>query len=163
MWPFRKKTDSAELLKARGNAQKASGDAQGAIASYRRALEISPGYLPALYNLGLTLHELSRLDEAERCFRRVIELDPLDAEALFHLGALLHKRSEPQEAAQMYRRALPRMPDNPHLWLALGTALAELPGQSEESIRCQREARRCLEQAIEARNCPIASSSRPSC
>jgi protein O-GlcNAc transferase len=149
VWPFRKKTDSAELLKTRGNAQKASGDAEGAIASYRRALDISPGYLPALYNLGLTLHERSRLDEAEGCFRRVIELDPVDAEALFHLGALLHKRSEPQEAAQMYRRALQRTPDNPHLWLALGTALAELPGQSEESIRCQREGRRRLEQAIE--------------
>ena len=149
MWPFRNKTDSAELLKTRGNAQKAGGDAEGAIASYRRALEISPGYLPALYNLGLILHELSRLDEAERCFRHVIELDPLDAEALFHLGALLHKRSEPQEAAQMYRRALRRTPDNPHLWLALGSALAELPGETGESIRCQREARRRLEQAIE--------------
>jgi predicted O-linked N-acetylglucosamine transferase (SPINDLY family) len=149
VWPFRKKTDSAELLKTLGNAQKASGDQEGAIESYRRSLAISPGYLPALYNLGLTLHELSRLDEAERSFRRVIELDPIDADALFHLGALLHKRSEPQEAAQMYRRALRRTPDNPHLWLALGAALGELPGETEESIRCLREARRCLEQAIE--------------
>jgi protein O-GlcNAc transferase len=168
VWPFRKRTDrvapasleelelavrleprSAELLKTLGNARKASGDPEGAIASYRRSLEISPDYLPALYNLGLTLHELSRLDEAERCFRRVIEFDPTDAEALFHLGTLLHKRSELQEAAQIYRRALQRAPDNPHLWLALGAALGELPGESEESVRCLREARRCLEQAVE--------------
>jgi predicted O-linked N-acetylglucosamine transferase (SPINDLY family) len=140
---------NAELLKTLGNAKKASGDSEGAIASYRRSLEISPHYLPALYNLGMTLHEMFRLDEAERCFRRVLELDPVDADALFHLGALLHKRSELEEAAQIYRAALRRAPDNPHLWLALGAALAEQPGQIEESIRCLREARRCLAQAIE--------------
>src|SRR4030081_1177694 len=117
-----------------GNAQKASGDREGAIASYRRSLEISPGYLPALYNLGLTLHELSRLDEAEHCFRRVVELDPIDADALFHLGALRHRRAEPQEAARMYRRALRRTPDNPHLWLALAAALGELPEEAGGSV-----------------------------
>jgi predicted O-linked N-acetylglucosamine transferase (SPINDLY family) len=168
VWPFRKRTDkvapaslaelelavrldprSAELLKTLGNARKARGDREGAIASYRRSLEVSPDYLPALYNLGLILHETFRLEEAERCFRRVVELDPIDADALFHLGALLHKRSAPQEAALMYRRALRRSPDNPHMWLALGAALGELPGEAEESIRSQREARRCLEQAIQ--------------
>jgi protein O-GlcNAc transferase len=149
VWPFRKKTDSAEVLKALGNARKARGDAAGAIESYRRALEVSPDYLPALYNLGLILHETFRLEEAEHCFRRVLELDPIDADALFHLGALLHKRSALQEAAQMYRRALLRAPDNPHLWLAMGAVLGELPGQTEESIRSLREGRRCLERAIE--------------
>jgi predicted O-linked N-acetylglucosamine transferase (SPINDLY family) len=149
VWPFRKKADSAEALKSLGNARKARGDVAGAIASYRRSLEVSPDYLSALYNLGLILHETFKLDEAERCFRRVVELDPIDADALFHLGSLLHKRSELQEAAQMYRRALQRTPENPHLWIALGAALGELPGEAEESVRCQREARRCLEQAIE--------------
>ena len=113
---------NAEYLKNLGNARKASGDLEGAAASYRRSLEIATDYSPSHYNLGLALSEMGRLEEAERHFRRVYELDPNDADTLFHLGALLADRSLFAESAQAYRQALHLTPDNPYLWMGLGLA-----------------------------------------
>ncbi len=130
--------DNAEFLKNLGNARKATGNLEGAVASYRRSLRVAPDYLPVLYNLGLTLHEMNRLDEAEQHFRRVHELDPRDADALFHLGALLSRRSRFPEAAEKYREALRLAPDNPYLWMHLGMACREVPGEAEDSVRSLR-------------------------
>jgi len=63
----------AEALKDLGNARKAAGDLQGAAEHYRSALRLAPGYIPALYNLGLVLRETGPLDEAERCFRAALQ------------------------------------------------------------------------------------------
>ncbi|HET9404682.1 MAG TPA: tetratricopeptide repeat protein [Burkholderiales bacterium] len=134
--------DNAEFLKSRGNAERALGNLQGAVESYRRSLEAAPEYLPALYNMGLVLREMNRLEEAESYFRRVHELDPRDPDALFHLGALLHRRSQFADAAKSYRLALELAPGNPHLWLYLGKTYGEIPAQLHEAIRCLRK---CLE------------------
>jgi protein O-GlcNAc transferase len=128
--------DNAELLKKLGNARKASGDSEGAIASYRRSLAVSPDYLPSLYNLGLILHEISRLDEAEECFRRVHDLDANDADALSHLASILANRSRFAETVEVCRKALCLAPENPYLWMHLGVALQEMPNRTEESVRC---------------------------
>lgn len=137
-------TESAEHFKSRGNAQKAAGDPEKAIESYRRALEIQSDYLPALYNLGLILHETDRLDEAEACFRRVIALDPTDSDALFHLGALLQRTMRFAEAADTFRAALRCAPDNPHLWMRLGDL--GISGNTPDSLR---EAAHCFDRAAE--------------
>src|SRR5436189_42832 len=49
-----------------------------ALACYRRAVELDPGYSAAHANLGLVLDRLKRPEEAKRSFRRAIELDPLN-------------------------------------------------------------------------------------
>ena len=86
--------ETARSLSASGNILKAAGNLEQAIASYRRSLALDPGYMPALYNLGLALHQSERLDEAERCFRQLVEADPADVDSLFHLGALLQRRGQ---------------------------------------------------------------------
>lgn len=133
---------NAELLNRLGNARKAAGEFEGAVASYRRSLEIASDYLPALYNLGLILRELNRAGEAEECFRRLHERDAHDTDALFHLGALLLNRSQFAEAAEIFRRALQLTPDNAYMWKELGIAYQEVPGRIEDSLRCLR---RCVE------------------
>jgi predicted O-linked N-acetylglucosamine transferase (SPINDLY family) len=131
--------EDAESLKTLGNARKAAGDLEGAAASYRRALELRPGYTTALYNLGLVLLDLGRPDEAEQAFRELHAIDPRDHETLFHLAALAADRARYAEAAQLYRDALALAPDNPYLWLGLALACRQLPGQMEESVRCLRK------------------------
>lgn len=132
----------AEALKREGNARKAEGDMERAVAAYRRSLELLPDYVPSLYNLGLVLREIRADEEAEGCFRRVCELDGQDADALFHLGSLLQQRSQFEEAAAALRRALDITPGNPNLWLFLGMALRQMPGQSQASADSLRK---CLE------------------
>jgi len=128
-----------EAAKNAGNASKAAGDLTQAAAHYRRALELKPDYLPALYNLGLVLHETNRLEEAEGLFRRAYALDPADADVLAHLGAVLCKRSSFDQAAQVFREALGLAPESPDLWLWLGRACLQIPGRREEAVRCLRQ------------------------
>jgi predicted O-linked N-acetylglucosamine transferase (SPINDLY family) len=127
--------DSAEANKIRGNEQKAAGYFEAAAASYRRALELEPGYLPARYNLGLVLRQMNQLEEAEAQFRAVIAADPHDAEALFHLAALLSAKSRYAEALQVFRDALQLTPENPNLWMALGQTHAQ-NGALDKVLRC---------------------------
>ena len=139
IWPLDRDPGNSEYHNSLGNARRAAGDLEGAVKSYRRALEIAPDHLPTLYNLGLVLSELKRPEESEPLFRRVHELDPGDADALFHLGSLLADGARSAEAVQAYRSALELTPDNPYLWMALGMAYQGVPGQMAESVRCLRK------------------------
>lgn len=102
---------SATSAKATGNLLRTAGDMETAISWYRRALDIEPDNLPALYNLGMALHEVGNYDEAEICFQRLLVIDPDDAEALFHLGALLFRRMRFNEAEELLQRAIRSRPD----------------------------------------------------
>lgn len=109
----------AEIHKALGNARKASGDLEGAMAAYGRALEVAPNYLPALYNVGLLLEQMNRLEDAERHFGRVHELYPEDVDVLMHLAALQSDRGAYGEAVRWYSEALKLAPENAALLMAL--------------------------------------------
>lgn len=102
-----------------------------------------PDYLPALYNLGLVLHESGRFDEAEACFRRLLALDPADVDSLFHLGALCQRNGRTAEAAETYRVALRHAPENVHLWMRLGEV-----GIAQFSERSLRDAADCFRRAL---------------
>ncbi|MGE5641010.1 MAG: tetratricopeptide repeat protein [Clostridia bacterium] len=115
-------TPEAEALKNEGNARKASGDPQGALEAYRRALALAPNYGAALYNAGLVLQEMGRPAEAEPHFRRLTELDSRDRDAWFRLGLVLAAQGRDAAAASAYRAALEIDPANPLLWLELGKA-----------------------------------------
>jgi protein O-GlcNAc transferase len=127
--------DAAETCKIQGNQQKAAGNFAAAVASYQRALEIDPGYLPARYNLGLVLHQMHRLQEAEAQFRLVIEANPRDTEALCHLGTLLSARGDHAEAVRRFDDALQLAPADPILWMSLGQTHA-LAGALDQTLRC---------------------------
>jgi predicted O-linked N-acetylglucosamine transferase (SPINDLY family) len=132
---------SAEAHKALGNARKAAGDLDGAMAAYRRALEIVPDYLPALYNIGLVLRQMNRMTDAERHFARVHALYPGDAEVLFHLAALHSSRGAYDEAVRMYLEARKLDPGNANLLLGLAHTYW-LKGALDRSLECCEAAAR---------------------
>ena len=115
-------TSEAEALKNRGNAQRAAGNLDEALACYRRALQADPDYGPALYNLGVVLQERGSFAEAEPCFARLRSLDPGDRDSIFRLGLVLAELARYAEAAQAFRDALALDPGNPLLWLRLAQA-----------------------------------------
>ena len=132
---------NALAYKQLGDASRATGDLQAAVASYRRAVELAPEHVPALYNLAVALRDLNQLGEAEKHFRRLHDIDPQDGDALFHLGTLLREQSRYVEAVPFLRLALRLRPDNALLWWNLGVALA--------NCREFGEARNCLEKAVQ--------------
>ena len=131
----------AETLKAAGNAQKAAGSPEDALDSYRRSLEAAPDYLPSLYNIGLVLRQMNRLEEAERQFRRIRSLDARDADAIFHLAALLAMRGRLDESMAMFGEVLRLTPENPYVWMGLAHTHT-LGGARDKAVECYATALR---------------------
>jgi tetratricopeptide (TPR) repeat protein len=71
---------------------------EGAIAAYRRAIELDPGLAKVHNNLGIALHAQGRVEEALAAFRRAIALDPTLALAHHHLREALLRQGRFAEA-----------------------------------------------------------------
>ncbi len=84
---------------------------EGAIACYRRALDLKPDYAEAHNNLGNAFKDQGKLDGALACCRRALELKPNFAEAHNTLGNALKDEGMLDEAVACYRRALELKPD----------------------------------------------------
>lgn len=91
-------TDAAAAL--------AAGDFEAAIATYRRIVELVPGFSAAHSNLGVALFNLGRLGEAEAAFRRAIATKPDSAEAYSNLGYVLQELGRNDEALAALRHAV---------------------------------------------------------
>ncbi len=92
-----------------------------AVDAYRRALALSPEWTEAHINLGTTLYQLDRMDEARKEFATAVTLDPLSALAEFNLGCVLEHNGQTIQAIEHLRRAVELSPEmaDAHLNLAL--------------------------------------------
>lgn len=81
-------------------------DPEGAIAAYRKALDLDAAMPDVWLNLGRLLHEQGQVAEAETCYRRAVELLPEEPVALFDLGVALQDQERLGEAAAAYERTL---------------------------------------------------------
>ncbi len=117
-----------------GEVLRASGDPEGAIACYRRALELEPRYPQALNNLGLALHATGRASEARDAFARIVSAHPDSAQAHNNLGIVEQSTGNLEAAVASFRRATELAPEQPHGWNNLGAALqaaGDLDGAGE--------------------------------
>jgi O-antigen ligase/Flp pilus assembly protein TadD len=73
------------VLNSLGMAMSRQGNSAGAISSYRRALEIDPGYTDARGNLAIELIETGDYSEAESELLKILEEDPGSETAIHHL------------------------------------------------------------------------------
>ncbi len=110
---------------ARGEALLAQGDAEGAEAAFRAAVEETPGDGRAHLDLGLALEMQERWADAEAAYRAAVEADPELPEALNNLGVLLRDQDRPDEAVTFLRRAIDVRPGFASAYLNLGLALEE--------------------------------------
>jgi len=135
--------ESAEMHRILAQTAENQDDFPGAIAQYRKALEISPG-LPGLhFELGQAILESSTSEsarlEAENEFRRALADDPADAKSQYMLGEIAWLRSDPNQALEHYQEAVRLQPDFVDARIALGKALTSL-GRAGEAIQQQSEA-----------------------
>jgi tetratricopeptide (TPR) repeat protein len=133
--------ESAEDWHERGLDLEDEGEPGEAMAAYRRALEIAPGFADAHLDLGRLLHEHGQVAEAERHYRKALEARPEDATAAFNVGVALQDQERLGEAAEAYVAALaidPALADAHYNLSGIYEAL----GEREDAFRHLRTYRR---------------------
>lgn len=130
--------ESAQMHRILAQAQQSQDDFSGAVAQYRKALELDPG-LPGLhFELGQAIlanstDEPSR-QEAEKEFLLALAEDPSDANSHYMLGEIAWMRTKPEEAFTQYEEAVRLRPDFVDAHIALGKALTTL-GRPAEALQ----------------------------
>lgn len=109
---------AGHLLATVGNVLKASGDGNGALEYYRRSHSVyvregfSEGIPGVLHNMGDTLQEKGRLDEARELYKQVLSDarerndDYLCSIALNSLGSVCLQKKEFEEADALFQKSL---------------------------------------------------------
>jgi predicted O-linked N-acetylglucosamine transferase (SPINDLY family) len=96
----------AHLLNETGWLLLEAGQGVDAWNLFKRALDHSPRFAPALSNLGNVLRMEGQLGEAERCCREALQINPQLAPAWCNLGNVLADRGRRSEAEACFDRAL---------------------------------------------------------
>lgn len=121
-----------------GLLQAKTGDLEGAIASWDKALEINPHLVQAWYNRGSALGDLNRLSEAIASFDRAIELQPNDHKIWTSRGNAFYNLQRWEEAISNWDKAIELHPNSPQVLYNQGCACENL-GRVEEAIASFRK------------------------
>ncbi|HUB13780.1 MAG TPA: sulfotransferase [Acetobacteraceae bacterium] len=120
-------------------AQRAAGDAEGAIHSAREALALEPELAEAHAQLGRALLDLEDNEAAAAACRRAVELAPNALDAQVNLGAALSRLKDFHGAAQAYQAAHALMPLRAETLTDFGMALVEID-RCDDALRCHERA-----------------------
>jgi Flp pilus assembly protein TadD len=112
--------ESDEAQRKLGEALRAAGRDEEALAPYRRALELRPGVARTHARLGDLYARLGRLEPAAAEYREALRLDPGDARSALNLGLAQLARGELAQAAGSFERALARDPEDARALSGLG-------------------------------------------
>lgn len=97
---------SAEDYKKRGNINVDSGDFQGAIQCYTKALNINPNYWVAYFNRGVVKSRIGDTEGAIKDYTKSIELMPNDADTYYARGNAKSEFGDQKGALVDYTRAI---------------------------------------------------------
>ena len=112
---------------------------EDAIAEYREALRLDPGFAEAHRNLGTSLLQQEKPGEAAEHFERFLAAHPDNADVHNSLGVTLAMQNKLDEAALRYARAVQIDPENIDARMNLGRVLL-LMGRTAEAAEHFREA-----------------------
>jgi len=116
-----------------GTALFQAGNTEAAIAHYRQALKIRPGYADAHGNLGTALLQAGSLDEAMAECREALKTNPENAEAHNNLGNALLQKGNINDAMAHFQTALQIKPGSVEAHNNLAYAFLQI-GKTDEAI-----------------------------
>ena len=120
-----------------GDMQLALTNVEGALAAYRRAIEIDPASHGARVKLGKAYFSSGRLDESQAEFERVLTETPGDADDHLNLSEALLAGGKWERAAAAAEKAIQLGVSDPRALYLLGTALVRSGRREQGQERLQ--------------------------
>jgi len=96
------------------------GDYQQAIANYKKALQVDPGYGEVYVNLGAAYQSRGQSQAAITAYKQALKINPRQTAAHFNLGSLYESLRQYPQAAASYRQTINLNPKDSEACLALG-------------------------------------------
>ena len=106
---------------------------------YQKVLELDPGHVSALNNLGTILKELGENQKAIDCYEKIIAINPNHAHAHNNLGVVFFELRENQKAKECYEKAISIDPNYVNAHNNLGKVFKGL-GENQKAIGCYEKA-----------------------
>ncbi len=135
----RKQRETAEECNNRGVALYYRGALDAALAAFRRAIELLPGYAEAHNNLGLVLSRMGQDKEATEAFQEALRIDPAMAEVYNNLGFMYHTTGKFDRAVQMFGQAIQNSGDSSVAYANLGNSFYKMK-QADKAVEAWRRA-----------------------
>jgi predicted Zn-dependent protease len=118
-----------------------------ALYSFKKSIDLRPGYGPNLYDYAIALVRADRYDEARQYAAEAVRANPKMAGAHELLGSLAMREQRYADAIRKYRQALDLEPASDRLQLRLGVALVS-SGDTREAIGYLQAARGSADESI---------------
>jgi len=93
---------------------------------WRKALELDPKHVKALYGLGVLRYSTDKREEAIKLWETAAGADPAFYLAFYNLGVAYHNLKQYQKALDAYKNALKAKPDHINSYINLGLAYFQL-------------------------------------
>ena len=105
---------------------------------FKKLSPLSPIMLMLYNNMGATLKDQGKLDEAIQAYNKAISIKPDYAEANYNVGVTLKEQGKLDEAIQAYIKAISIKPDYAEANYNVGVTLKE-QGKLEEAIQAYQK------------------------
>lgn len=125
----------------RGNRQYADSAFVNADVSYRKAIEANPSSAIAMYNLGNTLTQQNKLEDAMKMYvdASKLETDKERLGQIYHnMGVILHSQKEYAKAIEAYKQSLRNEPHSNETKYNLALAQKMLKDQQQNQDQQQQ-------------------------
>jgi serine/threonine-protein kinase len=124
---------TAEEHFRRGNELIQAGELEKAVDEYKRALEMEPGNVDALTNLGVVYYNLGQLDDAVEQYSKALEVAPDDADIHSNLAAAYVQMNQLDKALEQYLTAVEKNAELAEAHFGLGVVYLQL-NEKEKAI-----------------------------
>ena len=114
-------------------------DVQGAIASYRKAVDCDPHHFPSWVNMGVCLKQATEYYDAIDAFKTALEMDPDSLIVQYNLARTFFEANRMIEAIDMFKSVLKQRPGWAEVQFNLGLAYQRL-GRQDEALTHHRQA-----------------------
>jgi Flp pilus assembly protein TadD len=131
------KPDESDVADALGRACDGLGDTPGAVARFKRSIEINPEMFESYNNLGTVYFKTDNYTLAEANFAAAVRLRPEASASRFNLGLCYSREGRYRDATREFERVVQLTPDDAEAFYEMGLAY-ESTGRVDDAVRALR-------------------------